>query len=279
LIHEETRALCDRDRRYWRRQANRHVRKKRRLRALARVSLVVGLNLAVLAVLGYSGHRAWRHLHNCEEFAIRTIEIEGTERCDPELLRVGLGDLLGRNVLTLDLEEVALRIDNEPWVESCTVRRVLPGTLRVAVSERSPRARARVDGESFVVDRSGTLLRPLGPPADSLPLLVGLGRLDAGARTAALRRGVSALERLRGTTGEWVDRVVEIDVSRADRLGVRTEAGGPRLLLDPQRVERNLQDYLALQAQIDRRVGPAEYVDLRWSDRITVMPSAGVGDL
>ena len=84
---------------------------------------------------------------------------------------------------------------------------------------------------------------------------------------------------MRGTTGGWADGVVEIDVSRPDRLGVRTQAGGPRLLLDPQRVERNLQDYLALQTQIDRRVGPAEYVDLRWSDRITVMPSADGSDL
>jgi hypothetical protein len=51
-----------------------------------------------------------------------------------------------------------------------------------------------------------------------------------------------------------------------------TAAPGPRLLLDPTQVERNLDAYRALKRRIEEKVGPAEYVDLRWSHRISVFP-------
>jgi len=43
-------------------------------------------------------------------------------------------------------------------------------------------------------------------------------------------------------------------------------------LLDPERADRNLLEYLALEDEIGRRVGAATYIDLRWRDRIAVMP-------
>ena len=56
------------------------------------------------------------------------------------------------------------------------------------------------------------------------------------------------------------------------RVGVQTVLPGPRLLLDPIMVERNVERYLDLRGEIAQQVGAAEYVDLRWRGRITVMP-------
>jgi hypothetical protein len=55
---------------------------------------------------------------------------------------------------------------------------------------------------------------------------------------------------------------------------VRTVDPGPAILLDPDRVERNLNRYLELRREIARRAGRLEYVDLRWRERISVMPAA-----
>ena len=70
----------------------------------------------------------------------------------------------------------------------------------------------------------------------------------------------------------WSRTVREIDLSRSDRIGVIAASSEPRLWLDPDKVDRNLVQYLALSGEIGDRVGPMEYVDLRWSDRIAVMP-------
>ena len=44
------------------------------------------------------------------------------------------------------------------------------------------------------------------------------------------------------------------------------------ILLDPERIDRNLERYIRLSRAIDDRVGAQTYVDLRWQDRISVMP-------
>ena len=74
------------------------------------------------------------------------------------------------------------------------------------------------------------------------------------------------------------DVVSELDLSREDRVTARTVEHGPRLLLDPLRIERNVLRYLALRSVIENRVGPTDYVDLRWRDRIAVMPAIGSGE-
>jgi hypothetical protein len=49
------------------------------------------------------------------------------------------------------------------------------------------------------------------------------------------------------------------------------------VLLDPARADRNLNEYLALEYDLLGRIGPVSYVDLRWRDRISIMPN-GVSD-
>jgi hypothetical protein len=65
-----------------------------------------------------------------------------------------------------------------------------------------------------------------------------------------------------------------MDLSRADRIVIRTVDPGPEILLDPVRVERNLNRYLELRREIARRADRLEYVDLRWRDRIAVKPAS-----
>jgi cell division septal protein FtsQ len=150
---------------------------------------------------------------------------------------------------------------------------VFPHALRVAIVERTPAARALIDGTVQIVDETGAVLGPAGPDlADDLPVLVGLDRLEERALRARLETGARAVARIRAAAGTWIDEVSELDLSRPDRIGVVTATPGPAVLLDADEVERNLGPYLALRAEIDRRVGPLAYVDLRWRDRISVLP-------
>ena len=275
MIHHQGGVVADTDRRYWRRRANRHVRKARRTRSILQWSGAIVLNLVLLAVVVFSGDRAVRHMTTSPEFSFRFVHVVGQVRCDAESIRRRLADLAGKNLLELDLRMIATRVRDEPWVQDCSVKRILPHAIRIIIIERDPCALALVDGSVRVVDRTGFIVDHAGQvSSENLPLFTGLDGLYGPARDAALRRGVQALERLRTTAGVWVDTVSEIDLSRPDRLGVLASTPGPRLLLDPEQVERNLLDYLALKDEIDDRVGPSEYVDLRWRNRIAVMPEA-----
>ena len=264
------------DLRYLRRRANRRVREVRRAKTALRLTGMIASNLAVFGVLVFGGYRAVRHLAASPVFDLEVISVEGVERASAEALRRRLEPFVGRNVLELELAEVARRAADDPWIRRAAVKRTLPHALRVSIEERRPVAVAVIHGLAHVVDERGFVVGASGPGmAENLPVLTGLDGLSRTELRGALARGVRGLVRLSGVSSEWTGRLSELDVGRGDRIVARTTGLGPVFLLDPARVERNLEHYLTLRAEIEERVGPAEYVDLRWRDRISVMPGAG----
>jgi cell division protein FtsQ len=260
--------------RYWRRRANRRVRKARMTRLLGRAVLA----LAALAVLSVGLYRAGagtvERLRHAPALAVAHIEVLETRRADAEALRRRLDAWRGRNLVELDLSAVAAAATREPWVQEASVKRVLPDTLRVNVIERSPCAIAVIGGLSHVIDVAGHVIGPSGPGlADDLPVLLGLDPLSGDALVAGLRRGAQAVQRLRAAAGPWAEAISDLDLSAPDRIALRTVDPGPVILLDPQEVERNLARYLDLRGEIERRAGPLAQVDLRWQDRISALPA------
>ena len=263
------------DRRYWRRRVNRHVHKARRARTLLRIAGIVAANLAIGAVLVVSAASVARHFATSDELAVREILVEGTTRTTPDAVRAVLRPFLGRNLVDLGLDEVAKTATRNPWVKEATVKRILPETLRVSVIERTPGALALLRGLVYVVDDGGFVMGPAGPdlPYD-LPLLVGLDGYQGKDCEAVLARGVALLMQLNGAFPAWTRGISEVDLSRPDRVVVTRMEGGPQILLDPERIDRNLGAYLALQSTIARKVGETARVDLRWSQRISLLPAA-----
>jgi len=89
-----------------------------------------------------------------------------------------------------------------------------------------------------------------------------------------LSRGVAFLLQLHEGFPDWTRGISELDLSRLDRVAVTRMDGGPQILMDPERIDRNLGAYLALQPMIARKVGGTSRVDLRWSKRISLLPAA-----
>jgi cell division protein FtsQ len=265
--------------RYLRRRGNRTVRKRRRIRALFRLSPVLLLQLALLGAGAYAALRIGHWATTSPRFDVKRIAVSGVERGSRQQLESRLAAFTGLNVLTLDLARVAGVARQDPWVLSASVKRVLPNGLHVAVRERRPAAVALIGGLAHQLDDRGFVIGPSGAAmADDLPVLTGLDGLEGDALAAALASGVDTLERLRRRNPELAALVSEMDLSRGDRLTVRTIAPGPVLLLDPDRVERNVDSFLGRRQEIERRVGPLQTVDLRWRNRITVKAAAGFAD-
>jgi cell division protein FtsQ len=266
--------LIDSGQRYWRFRGNRRLRTARMRHGLGRALFVVCLQIMIALVLAWAGSRAVVHLRQAREFAVDRIEIEGVERASAGEVRRRLSPYHGRNLLDIDLDLVADAAAADPWLESASVRRILPGTLHVTVEERVPRAVAVIGGVSHLVDATGFVIAPSDAAAPmDLPVLTGLEGFGGAALHAALARGVRAVDRLERRAGRFVDEVSELDLSRPDRILVRTVDPGPCVLLDPDRPDRNLEAFLELRREIERRVGLAVQVDLRWSDRLSVTPA------
>jgi hypothetical protein len=214
------------------------------------------------------------YLTQTDEFANRRFDLAGLDRASEERIRRELDAYGGRNLLDLDLAAVESAVERDPWVLRAAVRRTLPDTLEVRVIERAPAALAVIRAQVHLVDATGYVIGPTGAAAaDDLPVLTGLDGREGDALRDALERGVRALGALSRSSATFVRELSELDLSRPDCLVARPARGGAEILLDPLRVERNLPSFLELREELVRRVGAAEYVDLRWRGRISIMPS------
>jgi cell division protein FtsQ len=261
------------EQRYWRRRANRRVRKARLTHNLGYWSAVIALNLMIAGVLIYIGVRTFERLRNSGEFALETIEIAGSQRASAEAIRQRLAPFVGVNLFDLDLREIESLVASDPWVARASIKRELPDRLRVGLVERTPCAVAVILGQTHLVDETGYVIGLTGPGlADDLPVLTGLAE-EREPLIADLRRGVASIRRLRRASERFNDNISELDLSRGDRITVRTIDPGPLLLLDPRRIERNVLEYLEIGGSFRNQLGAVDYIDLRWQDKISVMPA------
>ena len=265
--------LAEPDQKYWRRKANQRVRKQRLTRKLVRWGGIFLANALIAGGLVVAGLEASAKLLGGAEFAIDSVRVQHTERASAERVERRLMRLYGgRNIFSVNLHEIQRVAEIEPWVHTASVKRVLPGAIRVRVIERRPVAVALIEGVAHLVDREGYVIGLTGGAADDLPVILGLERLEGDELVAALRRGVGMLERLNLHAPMFAERLSELDLSSPSHIAVNMVHGGPRLLLDPQRVERNVNRWLELGLAIRQRAGALDYVDLRWSKRIAVKP-------
>jgi cell division septal protein FtsQ len=263
----------ERDSHYWRRRANRRVRKARATRHLGRAAVAFLAMLVLSVAMSRSGSRLWTRCRHSPRLAVSKIEVEGTVRASPESLRDRLSGLLGQNIIDLSLDRVAELVAHDPWVLSAAAKRIVPHTIRVTITERRPSALAIIGGVPHVIDSTGFVLGPSGPElSDDLPVLSGLDGLDETALVRALQRGAWVGERL----GKWGEEISELDLSQSDRVIARTIDPGPEILLDPLRAERNVGRYLELREEISYVAGPVTSIDLRWRGRISVRPAEDV---
>jgi cell division protein FtsQ len=216
-------------------------------RARLAIKSVATLLVAALAV--------WRVVTLVTEsptFDIAHVVLHGNDRLSRGEAMALVGDLRGRNVLSVRLDEWRQRLLTSPWVEAAVVRRVLPNTIDVVVRERTPMGIARLGRDLYLVDRTGTVIDAYAPTyADlDLPVIDGLG--------APPRDGAPV--------------VSQIDVRDARDAVVLLDGDTVMLRLGDRDFAARLQDYLDVATALKDRMSVVDTVDLRFGERMYVRP-------
>ena len=116
--------------------------------------------------------------------------------------------LRGSNILTADLPAYRRRLMESPWVADVALRRVLPSTIEVFVSERRPMGLCRLGSTLYLVDPRGTMIDEFGPQYAEfdLPIIDGL----VGARRAPGRPSIDE------SRADLAARVIDALAARKD---------------------------------------------------------------
>jgi cell division protein FtsQ len=269
------------DRRFRRGHAK-PARRRSRWQAAAIHTLELGVVMVVGAYGAYAGSDA---LMSASVFEIDRIALEGNQRMEAGEVLAVLDGLRGENIIRTDLEAWRRRLLASPWVREASLRRRLPSTIEVTMSERAPIAIARLDRTLYLVDERGIVIDTYGAQyADlDLPIVDGLTinpeSVAAGAGSppatdeARAQLAASVITSLRPVP-ELARRLSQVDVS--DRYNVALIlTGDPAVIhVGHERFLPRLQSYVELAAALREQVPDIEHVDVRFEDRIYVRPVA-----
>jgi cell division protein FtsQ len=233
---------------------------------------------AVLLALGlYGVYHVTVLVLNAQALTITRISVSGNSRMSRGEVVALLDGLRGTNMVTADLESWRQKLLGSPWVAEAAIRRVLPGTVAVAISERQPMGIGRVGNDLYLIDDRGGIIDQFGPnyAEFDLPIIDGLAAppRDNGPLIDEVRAGFAAhvLASLQAHPN-LAKRVSELDVRDA-RDAVLVLKGDTTLVrLGNEQFAERLQSYLDLAPALRERVAGIDYVDLRFDERVYVRP-------
>jgi cell division septal protein FtsQ len=235
--------------------------------------LLAGIALGAAAVVVYA---ALALAVSSPALAVGTITITGNERISAGEVHALLEGLAGTSILTLDIERWRRQLRASRWVADADIRRVLPGTVAVAITERRAVGIAHLRGELHLVDAAGTIIDEYGPNyADiDLPIVYGLAHGRSGelmvdeARAALLSRLLADVQTRPGLAA----RISHIDVADVRNASVMLKDDPVRVRLGTERFAERLESYIELAPALHERVLDIDSADLRFGKQVVVSP-------
>ena len=234
------------------------------------------LTLAMAAAI-YGLYWTAGQVLTAEALTISKIAVNGNSRLSRGEVLSLLDGLSGQNMVTVDLEGWRQKLLASPWVADAVVRRVLPGTVSVVVSERQPLAVGRIGEQLYLLDQRGGMIDEYGPnyAEFDLPIVDGLasgsrkdGLLIDEGRAALAMNLIGALQQ----RPELAKRVSQIDVNDLHDAVLILKDDTALVRLGEERFAERLQSYLDLMPALRERVPDIDYVDLRFDERVYVRP-------
>jgi hypothetical protein len=240
-----------------------------------------------------------RLVYDNETFAIQQVDIESDGVYSPDLMRRWSEVRTGQNLFRLDLSKVKRSLELVPNIESVSVERVLPRTLRLRVIERKPVAQVNLpwltpEGtlamQSWLLDRQGVVMLPVPlhhrstPSAEvqgNLPMLTGVQatelRLGAPVQSPRVSEALQLILEFARSPMAGVARLQCVDVSEPGVL-IALTAEGTSATLRPAPMEQQLRRWreihdlgrrlnksiLSLELAVSNNV-PVRWVDARVS--------------
>jgi len=237
---------------------------------------------AVVAALGYGVYRTSVVAAQAHVLMVDRIVVHGNERLpDAEVMAI-LNGMRGESLMWTDLEAWRVRLLASPWIREASLRRSLPSTVEIAVTERTPVGIGRINGELYLVDEAGVLIDEYGPhfAEFDLPIVDGLpaGTGGLGAVTDEPRASLAArvIAAVKGKP-QMASRLSQVDVTDVHNAAVILAGDQARIQLGEDRFLARLQSYLDLESTLRERVAEIDSVDLRFDDRIYVRPVGKAG--
>lgn len=229
-------------------------------------------------VVAYAGYRGTTLVLHASGLQVRKIAVRGNVRVSSGEVQAMVDGLRGSSILTADLTSYRKRLMESPWVADAALRRVLPSTVEVFVSERRPMGLCRFGDTLYLVDAGGTPIDEFGPQYSEfdLPIIDGLMRPPSSGQPSIDEGRAELASRVMDALAPRKDiaaRISQIDVHDTHDAVVLLQDDPALIHLGDEKFLERLQSYVDLAPTLRQQVRDIDYVDLRFGERVYVHPA------
>ena len=289
--------LADEEPKYLRRQRPLEIKRrkfgKKAWKTYLRVTVWIATGIAGAWAAYVCGH----FLLSSREMALihpEQVQISGNHYVDrASVLEVFAADR-DRSIVRIPLEERRKQLEALPWVAQATIRRALPNTLEVEISERTPVAFLRDQNSLGLVDVHGVIL--VNPLKDDFhfPVVTGItDQMPPDDRERRMQLFAGFMQGVQSARAGAAESVSEVDLSdehdlramisglqvvpgsASDAASADSSAGADAPLMVHFGDADFAQKYATLLDKIDdvrAKTGPLESVDLRFDGELVANP-------
>ncbi len=241
------------------------IKKKRRWRWLILFfKTVVVLVMMVVTFVG-----AWilaNKVIDSDYFLAKKFYVEGNSNLTANEVITLLG-AKDKNIFWMNKKDLIENLMASPWVKKAYIRKELPDTFYVVVSETVPVALNQPDKKIYLIDEKGIRLREVRN------LLPGLTVIKiAPDKKRAYEEGIKLALAISDNS--------KIDPSKVEINGTKPEdismnIAGTMVLIGYSDYEKKLINYLNIEDEISKRSISVEYIDVRFANRLIVKQVKG----
>ena len=207
--------------------------------------------------------KAWRFCVTSPYFAITDIKVSGNSQVKtPEVLEI-CGIAKGANSIAVNVQEAEQRLVKNPWVESVSIRRELPGSFIIKIKERVPVFFAKKDQTLFFLNVKGQLIAPVtSRNFRSLPML------EMGPGGDELLPSLNEFVTLFGGPGSpfRLSQISWLRLSAASGFELYWEPRRMHLAIGFERWQENLKRIASVVTDIEKRRETARVSSIRAAD-------------
>ena len=217
-----------------------------------------------------------RSLFDIEFSKAKIVSVNGNRNLSEEEIKK-LSEVEGKNFLTLSLEESAIRLVKNSWIRGVDVRRKFPNKISIAVDERLPFARVKLNNLNLI-DEEGVILSINGETAKKeLPLISGVNEnipLKEGDKISSpnLKAGIETLKEIQSKQLFPISDVSVVNVNDPFNPVLTVKNYPGQIYLGVGNLDEKIKNLRAFSSNKKEVFPLVSYIDLRFKNRVIVMP-------
>ncbi|MDQ3963048.1 MAG: FtsQ-type POTRA domain-containing protein [Actinomycetota bacterium] len=256
-------------------QTDPRISRRRKAVARSRTRRIAGTVSAIVA-LGAVGWAAFAS----PLLAVDEVKVVGAEHTTAADIAQAAGLDTSDNLLLVSTEAIARAAETLPWVKTADVERILPGTVRVRVTERVPAMVLSIGAARWTIDVRGRVLAvgesETARDRGTLPVLSGAetGDVEVGGSVSAPEL-VDALKAYRSLDRSLRRRVVGIVAPSLERITFSLADGTLIRFGAAERLRAKNEVLSALLEEVAREGRAIAYIDVRVPTSPAIAPASG----